>query len=293
MSRGQGLRLNLSLKRQDFALRVDLTLPAQGITVIFGPSGSGKTTLLRCVAGLEPCDGLIALGHNTWQDSNQRLMCPTWQRRIGYVFQEASLFEHMNVADNLLYGLRRVDQKAGIQDLQSTIDLLGIQALLKRAIATLSGGERQRAAIARAVAAKPKLLLLDEPLASLDHARRDEVLPWLEKLRDELQLPMLYVTHSKDEMMRLANQVVTLEQGLVTSCGPISEFRSEKATSRLRGVVESMKFDAEKNQIVARVRCGEDCIEHRMSAADAGRLNLQTGDSVWFEVKPVGLVKLI
>jgi molybdate transport system ATP-binding protein len=216
-------------------------------------------------------------------------MKPTWQRRVGYVFQEASLFEHMNVTDNLLYGLRRVDRKAGIQDLQPTIDLLGIQALLKRAVVTLSGGERQRVAIARAVAAKPKLLLLDEPLASLDHARRDEVLPWLEKLRDELQLPMLYVTHSKDEMMRLANQVVTLDQGLVTWCGSISEFKSAEATSRLKGVVESMNFDTEKNQMVVRVRCGENCIEHRMLAADSCRLNFQTGDTVWFEVKPVGL----
>jgi molybdate transport system ATP-binding protein len=292
MNRGQALRLNLSLKRQAFALRVDLTLPAQGITVIFGPSGSGKTTLLRCVAGLEPCDGLIALGDDTWQDSSQGPMKPTWQRRIGYVFQEASLFEHMNVAENLLYGLRRVDQKTGVQDLQPTLDLLGIQSLLRRSVATLSGGERQRVAIARAVAAKPKLLLLDEPLASLDHARRDEVLPWLEKLRDELQLPMLYVTHSKDEMTRLGNQVVTLDQGLVTSCGPVSNVNDGGTTSRLSGLVESVKLDAEKNQMVVRVRCGEDCIEHRMPAADSGRLNLQTGNTVWCEVKPVGLTKL-
>lgn len=217
------LRIQVSLQRDDFALKADLTLPSNGITVLFGPSGSGKTTVLRCVAGLEKAHGLISLGNESWQDSARNLFKPTWQREIGYVFQEASLFEHLNVRQNLHFGLRRACKASNVHGLDAALDLLGIGHLLDRAVTSLSGGERQRVAIARALATQPKILLLDEPLASLDVARRKEVLPWLERLHHELKIPVLYVTHSVDELARLADHVVMLERGAVRSCAPLTE----------------------------------------------------------------------
>jgi molybdate transport system ATP-binding protein len=217
-------RLRLQLQRSDFQLQVDLSLPDTGITVLFGASGCGKTSLLRCVAGLErPADGLVSLGGAVWQDDARGIFTPTWQRDLGYVFQEASLFEHADVQHNLCFGLKRSHKPDAAQALARAIDLLGIGHLLKRQPASLSGGERQRVAIARALATQPRLLLLDEPLAALDWARRQEVLPWLEKMRDELHMPMLYVTHAADELARLADHVVVLERGTVKAQGAAQE----------------------------------------------------------------------
>lgn len=217
------LQLDLRLVRPAFELWANLALPAQGITVLSGPSGSGKTTLLRCVAGLERAQGRVSINHQQWQDDAKTVFLPTWQRRLGYVFQEASLFDHMNVEHNLHYGLKRSGKPDGARALQTAVQLLDIGPLLQRQPATLSGGERQRVAIARALATQPELLLLDEPLASLDHARRRDVMPWLERLRDELQLPMLYVTHGGDELARLADHLVLLEAGRVIASGPAPE----------------------------------------------------------------------
>lgn len=218
------LSLRLQLVRADFSLQLDATLPGRGITVLFGPSGSGKTTLLRCVAGLaRPQQARVAIGVDVWQDDAAGIFKPTWQRDLGYVFQEASLFDHLNVQQNLDYGLQRNPKPGAAQALRHSIDLLGIGPLLHRDTRSLSGGERQRVAIARALARQPKLLLLDEPLAAIDTARRHDILPWLEKMRDELQLPMLYVTHSVDELVRLANHVVVLQQGRVTAQGQPQE----------------------------------------------------------------------
>ncbi len=214
------LRLRLNLRRTDFELAVDLTLPARGITVLFGPSGSGKTSLLRCVAGLERAsDGVVRVGDELWQDGAAGVFMPTWQRDLGYVFQEASLFEHLDVQKNLTYGLKRATQSGAMAALERSIALLDIRHLLHRRPASLSGGERQRVAIVRALATQPRLLLLDEPLASLDLARRHDILPWLEKLRDELSVPMLYVTHAAEEVVRLADQLVVLERGSVRAYG--------------------------------------------------------------------------
>lgn len=215
-----GHRLRLALDRGDLRLDVDLALPGQGITVLFGPSGSGKTTVLRCVAGLERAAGEVRIGGEAWQDDVAGTFLPTWRRPLGYVFQEASLFPHLDVAGNLRYAQRRATSGDEGPDLAEVVQLLGLGALLARGVHDLSGGERQRVAIARALATRPKLLLLDEPLASLDPARRKEVLPWLEGLRDRLGLPMLYVTHSADEMARLADTVVLLDQGRVLAAEP-------------------------------------------------------------------------
>ncbi|MEW6763262.1 MAG: molybdenum ABC transporter ATP-binding protein [Pseudomonadota bacterium] len=218
------LQVRLQLPRADFLLDVDLRLPGSGITVLFGPSGSGKTSILRCVAGLEKARGArIKVGEEVWQDDAARLFVPTHRRALGYVFQEASLFAHLDVRGNLDFGRKRIPSPEAARTLADAIELLGIGHLLGRQVAQLSGGERQRVAIARALATMPRLLLLDEPLAALDAARRQEILPWLEKMHLELKLPMLYVTHSADELARLADHVVMLEQGSVRAAGPVDE----------------------------------------------------------------------
>lgn len=230
------LHIRLQLPRSGFMLDVDLQLPGRGITVLFGASGSGKTTVLRCVAGLERAPfGRVQLGSELWQDSAARRWLPTWQRPLGYVFQEASLFEHLSVQQNLQFGLCRSRAPEGAGVLAEAVRLLGIEALLGRAPAQLSGGERQRVAIARALATQPRLLLLDEPLAALDHARKREILPWLERLRDELRTPMLYVTHSADELARLADHVVLLEAGRLQAQGPAAAVLSALSSPVLTG----------------------------------------------------------
>ncbi len=222
------LHLQIQMSRSAFQLNLDLQLPSEGITAIFGPSGSGKTTLLRAVAGLEKNEqGRIQIGTHIWQDTSRGICLPTWQRPLGYVFQESSLLPHLRVAENLNFGLKRALKSAGIaladaqHALQASVELLGIGSLLQRMPHELSGGERQRVAIARAIAMQPQLLLMDEPLASLDAARRQEIFPWLAKLRDELKMPMLYVTHSAEEVTRLADHLVVLDQGQVKAQGPV------------------------------------------------------------------------
>ena len=221
-------QIQLFLPRREFVLDVQLELPARGITVLFGASGSGKTTVLRCVAGLEqPTRARLCMQGRVWQDTAQGITVPAWRRPVGYVFQEASLLPHLDVRGNLAYAQKRAARASGsgpaLLAMHTAMDLLGLAPLLARSVAELSGGERQRVAIARALATQPELLLLDEPLAALDPARRQEVLPWLERLRDELQLPMLYVTHSLDEVARLADTLVVLRQGRVQAQGPAAD----------------------------------------------------------------------
>ena len=217
-------RVALKLTRADFDLAVDVTFPGRGITVLSGPSGSGKTTVLRCVAGLESdAHGLVSIQSHIWQNSDTSAFLPAWKRPIGYVFQEASLFEHLNVRKNLEFGVTRVKSDSARKALDDAVELLGIKSLLKRQPDELSGGERQRVAIARALATQPDLLLLDEPLSALDQARRQEIFPWLERIRDEFGTPMLYVTHSIDEIARLADYVVVMERGRVSCSGPTAQ----------------------------------------------------------------------
>jgi molybdate transport system ATP-binding protein len=213
--------VRLALDRGNgFTLAVDLALPARGIAVLFGPSGSGKTTVLRAVAGLErAARGLVRIDGTTWQDDDAGVHLPTWQRPLGYVFQEASLFEHLDVRENIAYAARRAREPLP----HDVIELLGIAPLMARRAHELSGGERQRVAIARALATRPRLLLLDEPLAALDAARRREILPWLEQLRDQLSIPMLYVTHSADEVARLADTLVVMREGRALAHGPLAD----------------------------------------------------------------------
>lgn len=213
-------RFRLSLG--DFELDVDLEAPGEGVTAIFGPSGSGKTTFLRAVAGLEPSlQGTLEVRGAIWQDSEYSL--PAHQRPLGYVFQESSLFSHLSVKRNLLFGFKRIPGKERLITLEQTVDLLGLESLLERSPAGLSGGERQRVAIGRALLTSPRLLLMDEPLTALDVASKREILPFLERLHEELDLPMFYVSHSFDEVARLADHLVLMEAGRVLGSGPIQE----------------------------------------------------------------------
>jgi molybdate transport system ATP-binding protein len=203
-----------------FSLDVDLNLPLRGVTAFFGPSGSGKTTLLRCIAGLERSpQGRLTVAGRIWQD--ERHWIPTHKRPLGYVFQEASLFSHLTVLGNLNYGLRRIPTGTRVS-VEHAIELLGISHLLARKPDRLSGGERQRVAIARALAVNPRLLLMDEPLAALDLKRKQEILPYLDRLHDELKIPVLYVSHAPDEVARLADHLVVMEAGRVVIDGPLA-----------------------------------------------------------------------
>jgi molybdate transport system ATP-binding protein len=232
----QPISLQVRLARAGFTLAVDLQVPGQGITVLYGASGSGKTTLLRCVAGLERADtARIRVNGQWWQCTEQAVFLPPHQRELGYVFQEASLLPHLSVQGNLAYGVQRAGKPGGDAALAAAIELLGIGHLLQRSPGGLSGGERQRVAIARALATQPQLLLLDEPLAAIDAARRQEILPWLETLRDELSLPMLYVTHAPDEVARLANHVVVLSQGRVTVAGDAAQVMGDPTQAIFTG----------------------------------------------------------
>ncbi len=198
----------------DFRLHADLELPGAGVTVLFGPSGSGKSTLLRCIAGLHQAEpGFLQVNGQVWQDSGRKLFVPTHRRALGYVFQEANLFPHLNVAENLQFGLKRLPKSASRRHPDEICGLLGLENLLPRMPRHLSGGERQRVAIARALALNPEILLLDEPLAALDQARKREILPYLQQLHRGLKIPLLYVTHSGHELAQLADYLVVLAQG--------------------------------------------------------------------------------
>lgn len=219
-----GIQASFYVDWSDFCLNVDIQLPEKGITALFGRSGSGKTTLLRCIAGLERAPkGRLTVNGVTWQDDDYWL--PTYQRPLGYVFQEASLFPHLTVLGNLQFGM----QRAGIRSmakLNPIIEMLGIGHLLQRKPDKLSGGERQRVGIARALAVDPQLLLMDEPLAALDFQRKQEILPYLERLRDELKIPVLYVSHAPAEVMRLADHIVVMQQGQVKASGSLTDVLS-------------------------------------------------------------------
>jgi len=218
--------LDLRLARPAFALHATLRLPARGVTALFGPSGCGKTTLLRALAGLERAQGHVRVDGETWQDDSRGLFVPTHARSLGYVIQEAALFPHLDVQRNLDFGLRRTPAAERRIALPQIVDLLGIGHLMARRPGTLSGGERQRVAIARALAASPKLLLMDEPLAALDAQRKREVLPYLERTQRDLGLPIVYVSHSIDEVAQLADHLVLLDGGQVRADGPFTEVLS-------------------------------------------------------------------
>ena len=214
--------------------------PPSGLLALFGRSGAGKTTLINLLAGLaRPDTGHIVLGDRILFDSKSGIDLPPERRRIGYVFQEGRLFPHMDVRRNLLYGHRRAPAENGAVPLEEIVTLLGIGHLLDRRPAGLSGGEKQRVAIGRALLANPRLLLLDEPLAALDGERKAEILPYIERLRDEINLPIVYVSHDPAEILRLADQVLLLEDGGIVASGPVAEVFSRPDLQGLVGAAEA------------------------------------------------------
>ena len=251
------IELGIRLDRGDFSLDLALELPGAGVSAIFGPSGCGKTTLLRIMAGLErSAVGYLRVDGQTWQDPDRFL--PPHRRPVGYVFQEPSLFLHRSVEGNLRYGLRRSRGEGDAGRLEQAIELLGIRHLLARRPHQLSGGEQQRVAIARALAVRPALLLLDEPLAGLDDERRQEILPYLERLHRELSLPMLYVSHSREEVARLADHLVLMDAGRAQAEGPLSEVFSRldlplAAQPGAEAVIEGRVADYDPQDGVVRV----------------------------------------
>ena len=219
---------HIQIERGTFQLNARLELPARGVTAVFGPSGSGKTTLLRALAGLEPCpDSRVIVNGTPWQTTTECLA--THERPVGLVFQEPSLFEHLTVQANLDFGRQRISKSAQTIPLDHSIELLEISPLLNRYPHQLSVGEQQRVAIARALAVCPEWLLLDEPLAAMDAARKREILPYLENLCRETDLPILYVSHSREEVARLADHLVVLNEGKVIANGPAIEILSNLA----------------------------------------------------------------
>lgn len=214
------IEVALSARRGSFTLHAEFTAPAAGVTAIFGASGAGKTTLLRAIAGLQPATGRLAVAGTTWQDGEQSV--PVHQRPLGYVFQEPSLFPHLNVAENLRYGQQRLPPAERRIDFPAVVALLGLDELLERPATALSGGERQRVAIGRALLRSPRLLLMDEPLAALDQPRKRELLSYLQVVQRQLSLPVLYVSHVADEVAQLADHLVLLDAGRTVAAGPLA-----------------------------------------------------------------------
>ena len=217
----------LRLARGAFVLDVALALPARGVSALFGPSGCGKTTLLRCLAGLERAPGgRVLVDGDVWQDDAAGVFVPTHRRAVGVVFQEASLFEHLDVRANVEFGWKRLAPPQRRVSVDNAIAWTGIAPLLGRSTASLSGGERQRVAIARALAVSPRLLLMDEPLAALDAARKAEILPAIERLNELSGITIVYVSHAIAEVARLADHVVLMDAGRVLASGPVGELLS-------------------------------------------------------------------
>ena len=261
-----------------FNLDVAFEVPMRGITALFGPSGCGKTTILRCMAGLNRVPGRLVIGGEVWQDEAAGKFLPTHERRVGYVFQEASLFAHLSVRDNLLYGYRRALKKGAGENtnLDEVVELLGIGALIDRATGDLSGGERQRIALGRALLAQPQLFLMDEPLSALDRMTKEEILPYFETLRTSSTIPVFYVSHDVSEVERLADHMVLLNSGRVAAVGPLNELmtdprlpiaRSPQASTILEARIGA--YDADDGLTVLDI-AGERLLVPRRIAKEAG-----------------------
>jgi molybdate transport system ATP-binding protein len=305
------IQARLKLTRADFALDVDLQLPGHGVTALFGPSGCGKTTCLRSLAGLERAQGRVAVNQTVWQDDASKQWLSTHQRALGYVFQEASLFAHLSVQKNIDYGLKRTPVERRKVSRDHAVELLGIAHLMDRMPATLSGGERQRVAIARALATSPQVLLMDEPLAALDAQRKAEVLPYLEQLQRHLQIPIIYVSHSMDEVARLAQHMVLMDNGKVRAQGAVADLLSSLDLPLAHGdlaaavvhatvlkhdaldFVSTLRFDGGQLQLVmATAKPIDSNVQLRVQARDVS-LSLQRpeGSSI-LNILPVQVLEL-
>jgi molybdate transport system ATP-binding protein len=272
------LAVELKKRRGTFNLDVAFRAPTPGLIALFGRSGCGKSTIVNLIAGLlTPDEGSVRLNDAALFDSARRIDVPVESRRFGYVFQDSRLFPHLDVLGNLRYGEKRappVDRRIGLEEI---VELLGLGALLKRRPYQLSGGEKQRVALGRALLSQPRLLLLDEPLASLDQARREELLPYLESLRDRLWIPMVYVSHQFDEVLRLATHVVLLEAGRVSTQGDLSAVSRAPALRAIVGpdsigaVVEGEIGPVDESTGLAHLRIGSGEMSVQANGLQQGR----------------------
>jgi molybdate transport system ATP-binding protein len=218
------IKVRFALARGDFRLDAEFEAPGKGVTALFGQSGSGKTTLLRCIAGLERAPGgFLAINGEVWQDETRGHFLPTHKRPLGYVFQDARLFPHLNVRRNLEFGWKRTPVAQRQVAFEQAVGWMGLDKLLTRSPQHLSGGEKQRVAIARALLTGPKLLIMDEPLAALDAAAKAEILPYFDRLHEELAIPLIYVSHALEEVTRLADHLLPMAAGRITAAGSPSQ----------------------------------------------------------------------
>ncbi|KQR75997.1 molybdenum ABC transporter ATP-binding protein [Rhizobium sp. Leaf341] len=267
------MTLDVSVSHQLDAFSLDIAFSADaGVTALFGRSGSGKTSLIRILAGLiRPDEGQVRLDGETIIDTKSRTIIPPHRRRFGTVFQEGRLFPHLSVRQNLLYGRWFSKERPDNDEIARIVDLLGIAPLLSRSTTRLSGGEKQRVAIGRALLARPRLLLMDEPLAALDEARKAEILPYLERLRDETDIPILYVSHSIAEVTQLADRVLMIENGRLTGSGTAADMLS------LPGSSEAISRREAGTMLEAVVAADQP--DPRLVSVVAGGLNLRLAAS--------------
>lgn len=282
--------LSISVSPQDsgrfnFSLNLDIQIPNSGVTALFGPSGSGKTTLLRCIAGLEKnLQSNISLNGEIWQ--SDRVSLPAHRRPIGYVFQEANLFPHLTAGKNLDFAIKRADKPHAVISYDDVVSLMQIEPFLSQYPAQLSGGERQRIAIARALLIQPKLLLMDEPLAALDDTLKQEILPYLEQLCHSANIPIIYVSHSLDEVIRLADHMVVLDKGNVVEEGETQALLSKLSTSFSRHqdasvVVSGAVVKQEEEWGLSWLELGNQTIRFKQGKEKLGdklRLRIQSKD---------------
>jgi molybdate transport system ATP-binding protein len=270
------LKILARKQRGAFSLDAQFELPTPGVVALFGRSGCGKSTLVNIIAGLlQPDAGQVVLDDTVLLDTARQVRVPAERRGIGYVFQEARLFPHLSVAANLRYGLTRT-KGAPFVSLSRVAELLDLTALMDRRTHQLSGGERQRVAIGRALLSQPRLLLLDEPLASLDAARREEVLPYLEILRDQLALPMVYVSHNFDEVLRLATYLVLMENGRTTAQGELGEMslnpklRDIIGADAVGAIIEGVVLGPHADTALTTIRVGHGELKVKSAAHQIG-----------------------
>ena len=230
------LHADFKITYPEFNLDIQFEIPAKGLTAVFGPSGSGKTTLLRCLAGLERSpSGFLKIADQVWQNESKGIFVPVNERKVGLVFQESRLFPHLDVQENLNYGYHRTPENERILHQDEVVRILDFQNLLKRKPERLSGGEKQRVAIGRALLTSPKLLLMDEPLASLDVQRKLEIIPFVKRIQDEFKIPIVYVTHSIDEVLQLVDKMMVLKAGVVANWGSVEEVFSDISLKEVIG----------------------------------------------------------